>query len=117
LVGLNPFTIKKATADYEAATKKHEAYREKHTDAITQYEAARDYFAAVMNGRTELPTTKWQTEQQHLLRKRYGLCEHYYTLKEEIKSAEVIRRGMGQIMKDDLRREQPSRTRAQGVDR
>ncbi|MCL2197550.1 MAG: MobA/MobL family protein [Defluviitaleaceae bacterium] len=107
---LNPFTKKKAIADYETATKKHEAYREKHADAITQYEAARDYFAAVMNGRTELPITKWQTEQQQLFRKRYGLCEHFYTLKDEIKSAETIRHSMEQIMKDEPQRSQPKRT-------
>jgi len=115
LNSLNPFTKKKATADYEAAAKKHEAYRAKHADAIGQYEAACDYFAAVMNGRTELPITKWQTEQQQLLKKRYGLCEHFYTLKDEIKSAETIRRSMEQLMQDEPQRTSPTRT--QGMDR
>ena len=115
LNSLNPFTKKKATADYETAVKKHEAYRAKHAEAITQYEAACEYFAAVMNGKTELPITKWQSEQQQLLKKRYGLCEQFYTLKEEIKSAEAIRRSMEQLMQDEPQREQPTRT--QGMDR
>jgi len=59
-----------------------------------------------MNGRTKLPITKWQGEQQQLLKKRYGLCEQFYTLKEEIKSAETIRRSMEQLMQDEPTRTQ-----------
>ena len=112
---LNPFTKKKAQANYETAVKKQEAYRGKHADAIGQYEYARDYFAAVMNGRTQLPISDWQKEQQQLLKKRYGLCEKFYNFKDEIKSAEAIRRSMEQIMRDEPQREQTTRIR--GVDR
>jgi uncharacterized protein YciI len=117
LNGLNPFTKKKATADYETATKKHEAYREKHAEAITQFEAARDYFTAVMNGRTDLPIGDWQKEQTQLLNKRYGLCEQFYTLKDDIKFAEIIRRSMEQIMKNEPQKEQPTLVKSQWVDR
>jgi len=115
LNSLNPFTKKKAHADYDTAVKKQEAHREKHADAIEQYESARDYFAAVMNGRTTLPVGDWQKEQNQLLKKRYGLCEKFYTLKDEIKSAEIIRRSMEQIMRDEPQRAEPQR--AQGMDR
>ena len=115
LNSLNPFTKKKAQADYDTVVKKQEAYREKHADAIGQYESAIDYFSAVMNGRTQLPINDWQKEQNQLLKKRYGLCEKFYTLKDEIKSAETIRRSMEQIMRDEPQRVEPQR--AHGVDR
>jgi len=115
LNSLNPFTKKKAQADYDTVVKKQEAYREKHADAIGLYESARDYFSAVMNGRTTLPINDWQKEQQQLLKKRYELCEKFYTLKDEIKSAETIRQSMDQIMRNEPQRAEPQR--AQGVDR
>jgi len=68
-----------------------------------------------MNGRTQLPISDWQKEQQQLLKKRYGLCEKFYTLKDEIKSAETIRRSMEKIMRDEPQRAEPMR--AHGVDR
>jgi hypothetical protein len=57
----------------------------------------------------------WQKEQQQLLKKRYGLCKKFYTLKDEIKSAETIRQSMEQIMRDEPQRAEPQR--AQGIDR
>jgi len=55
---------------------------------------------------------KWENKN---LKKRYGLCEQFYTLKEEIKSAETIRRSMEQLMQDEPQRTPPTRT--QGMDR
>ena len=53
-----------------------------------------------MNGRTQLPIKDWQKEQQELLAKRYALCDEYYSLKEEITSAEAIRRSVENLMRD-----------------
>ena len=101
LNSINPFTKKKAVAEHEAAVKKQEAYLAKHADAIQQYEAAQKHFTAVMNGRKDpLPIKDWQKEQRELLAKRYTMCDEYYSLKEEITSAETIRRSLDSLMRD-----------------
>jgi len=115
LNSLNPFTKSKATKEHETATKKYEAYYEKHTDAIQAYQAAQEHFTAVMNGRTGLPIADWQREQKELSAKRYKLCDEYYALKDEIPNMEVIRRSVEAIMRDEPQRGQPMR--AYGVDR
>ena len=114
---LNPFTKKKATADYEAAVQKYEAYHDKHADEIQAYENAVQHFDNVMNGRTQLPINDWQAEQKKLLAKRYNLCDKFYTLKEEIKSVEVLRRSVENLMREDLQmqRGQPQRVHDVGL--
>ena len=62
-----------------------------------------------MNGRKDLPIKDWQKEQKELLVKRYALCDEYYSLKDEITSAEAIRRSVENLMRDDLQRVQPTR--------
>ena len=105
---LNPFTRNKAAKDYEAATKKYEAFYTKNANAIDAYEAAQSYFAAVMNGRKDLPIKDWQKEQRELAAKRYAMCDEYYSLKEQIPATEAIRRSVETLMRDDL---QAQRTR------
>jgi len=106
LNSLNPFTKNKATKEHEAATKKQEAYYEKHAVAIEAYQSAQQHFTAVMNGRTELPISDWQKEQRELSNKRYKLCDEYYSLKDEIPNMEAIRRSIEGLMKNESLREQ-----------
>ena len=110
LNSLNPFTKSKAVKEHEAATKKQDAYYEKYIEEIQAYQAAQQHFEAVMNGRTKLPIADWQKEQKYLAAKRYTLCDEYYSLKEEIPNMEAIRRSIETIMRDDMQREQPTRT-------
>jgi len=109
---INPFTKNKAIKEHEAASKKQDAYYDKHADEIQAYENAKRYLDGVMNGREKLPTKEWQAEQKKWLTKRYGLCEKYYTLKDEIQSVETIRRSVENLMREDLQaqRTQPTRT-------
>jgi hypothetical protein len=109
LGSLNPFTRNKAAKDYEAATQKYEAFYEKHADAIDAYEAAQAYFAAVMNGRKDLPIKDWQKEQRELAAKRYALCDEYYSLKEEVQNTEAIRRSIEGLIKAEPNRAQPQK--------
>ena len=70
LNSINPFTKSKATKEHEAATKKQEAYYDKHATEIEAYKAAQQHFEAVMNGRSKLPIADWQKEQKELSAKR-----------------------------------------------
>ena len=109
LNSISPFTKSKAVKEHEAATKKQEAYYDKHANAIEAYQAAQQHFTAVMNDRTELPIKDWQKEQKELATKRYTLCDEYYSLKEEIPNMEAIRRSIETIMRDDPNKVQPTR--------
>jgi hypothetical protein len=80
LNSINPFTKSKAAKEHDAATKKQDAFYEKHAAEIEAYEAAQDYFKRVLNGRTEIPIRKWQAEQNELTAERYALAENFYLL-------------------------------------
>jgi hypothetical protein len=102
LNSINPFTKNKATKEHDAAVKKQDAFYEKHADEIQAYQSAQEHFAAVMNGRTQLPIKDWQQEQKELAVKRYNLCDDYYALKEKISNMEVIRRSIENFLHDDI---------------
>jgi len=109
---INPFTKKKAIAEYETAVKKQKAYYAKHSKEIGLYKNAVKHFEGVMNGRKDLPIKDWQAEQKKLLTKRYSLCDKYYSLESEIHNAEIIQRSVKNLMRDDLQTEQPTRTKS-----
>jgi hypothetical protein len=109
LNSLNPFTKSKATKEHDAATKKQDAYYDKHAERIQLYQDAIDYFNAVMNGRKELPIAKWQAEQKELSAKRIALAEKYYHIKDEVKTVEVLRRGVEGLMRDEVHKPPPQR--------
>ena len=94
---------------HEAALKKQEDYYDKHTEEIRLYENAKAHFDAVMNGRKDLPVAKWQAEHKALTAERFTLAEDYYRLKDEVKSVEVLRRGLEEIMRSTQGKEQPLR--------
>jgi chromosome segregation ATPase len=84
--------------------KKREAHYAKHGAEIEAYKDARDYFNAVMNGRTDPPPIKdWQAEQKKLTAAKYAACERYYTLQDEVRSVEQLRKGAENIMRDETR--------------
>jgi len=97
---LNPFTRNKAAKNYEAAAQKQAAYYEKHADAIEQYKTAQTYLTAHLNGREQIPEKAWKAEREKLLVERYSLVDKFYTLKEDVRLAEVLRRGAEKIMRE-----------------
>jgi len=113
LNSINPFTKSKATKEHEVATKKQDAYYDKHVDEIQVYETAKRYLDGMMNSREKLPTKEWQDEQKTLLAKRYGLCENYYIIKDEIKSVETLRRSVENLMQEDLQAQKTQMPRTQ----
>ena len=90
--------------------KKRDAFKVKHSGEIQSYEAAKKYLDAVMNGKTTIPIKTWQAERDKLTAEKYALSEEYYTLKDEVKSVEVLRKGAESLMREDTQRTQPQRT-------
>ena len=82
----------------QLSEKKRDAFYDKHSEQIQLYQDAKRHFDAVMNGRTKLPIKDWQAEQKDLLAERYLLCEEYYNLKDEVRSVEVLRRGLEELL-------------------
>ena len=86
--------------------KKRDAFYEKHSGEIQSYRDTKQYFDAVMNGRTGLPVKEWTAERDRLTAERFSLCEEYYRLKDETRSVEHLRKGAENIMCGDEQREQ-----------
>jgi len=64
-----------------------------------------------MNGRTDpVPIKDWRKEQQSLTAAKFGLCERYYALQDDIRSVEQLRMGADNIMQQEAR-ETPARKR------
>ena len=55
-----------------------------------------------------------QLDPKKLTAERFSLCDDFYGLKEEIKNVEILRRGVGDIMRKDGQERQ--RTRTQGME-
>ena len=95
---------------------KKETFYAKHSKEIEAFKDARDYLAAVMNGRTDPPPIKdWRKEQQSLTAAKYALTERYYALQDEVRSVEQLRKGAENIMREDVQERLPRR--AQDIDR
>jgi len=112
---LNPFTKKKAVADYDAAVAKQQAFYDKHSVEIETYKTAQDYLKAVLNGRAEIPTQKWKNEQADLAKVRYSLGEKFYAIKDEIRMTEVVKKGIDGLLNDATK--DVERSRVQGKER
>ena len=89
--------------------KKHEAFYESHRMELTHYEAAERYLNAVMNGKTGIPLKAWKAERDKLNGEKKLLTQQYYTLKDEVKEVEQIRRNVYSILREENGREQPIR--------
>ncbi|MDR1649376.1 MAG: MobA/MobL family protein [Synergistaceae bacterium] len=75
------------------------------------FTAANNYLKGVMNGRTTLPTKAWKTEYAKLTAERKQLDKDYYTLKDEVKEVEQIRRSVYSILRQEQREQQTHRAR------
>ena len=95
--------------------KKQEAFYEAYRMELTHYEAAGRYLDGVMNGRTGIPLKAWKAEQEKLTAERKELSRRYLALKDEVKEAEQIRKGVYAILWEENRKEQP--TQKQDLDR
>ena len=95
--------------------KKNDAFYDMHFEEIQLYENAKQYLAAVLNGRKEIPIKAWQSEQTKLTAERFSLCEDYYRLKDETLSVEVLRKGAENIMRASSRSEQAA-TKNRGME-
>ena len=75
------------------------------------FTAASKYLKGVMNGKTTLPTKAWKAERVKLTAEWKQLDRDYYTLKDEVKEAEQIRKSVYSILRQEQREQQPTRTR------
>ncbi len=73
------------------------------------FTAASNYLKGVMNGKTTLPLKAWKAEYTELTDKRKTLNQRYVALKDEVREVEQIRRNVYDIMREETRREQPTR--------
>ena len=80
--------------------KKRGAFKEKHTDEIAAYESAHKYLKDHLNGRDKIPEKAWHDERDKLLAQRYAHVEEYYSLKDDVHSIEILRRGAESIMRE-----------------
>ena len=66
------------------------------------------YLDGVMNGRTGIPLKAWKAEQEKLTAERKELSRRYLALKDEVKEAEQIRKGVYSILREENRNAQPT---------
>ena len=84
-------------------------YTEAHRRELTLYEAAERYLGGVMNGKTGLPIQSWKSERDKLNTDRQRLNGEYISLKNDTTEVEKIRRNVYDIVREEQRREQPTR--------
>lgn len=89
--------------------KDREAFADAHREQITLYEAAAAYLKDVMNGHTTIPTKAWRAERDKLNADRNGLNSEYISLKDEVQKVEQIRRGVHDILREEMRGTQPAK--------
>ena len=90
--------------------KKRNTFSDKHSEEITAYEVASKYLKEHLNGYNKIPEKAWRDERDELLAARYAHVEEYYNLKDDVRNAEVLRKGAENIMREDASRAQPQRT-------
>lgn len=61
----------------------------------------------VMNGRTGIPLKAWKAEHEKLTAERKELSRRYLALKDEVKEAEQIRKGVYNILREESRKDPP----------
>ena len=91
--------------------KNQERFFETHRRELTLFEAADRYLKGVMNGKTGIPLKSWKAERVKLTADRSMLNQEYISLKDEVKEAEKIRRGVHDIMQREAVERQPHRAR------
>jgi len=87
-------------------------FYEKHRAEITLFEVADRYLKEHLNGKvSKPPMKKWRTEYAELSEKRDTIYRGYYSLKDEVKEVERVRRTV-----DEVLREQPQKRRECGLE-
>lgn len=93
-------------------------YYETNRAEIVLYESAERYLRDVLQKRFNPnklpPITKWTEEHTAKTTEKKMLYQEYYSLKDEVKEVEIIRRNVEEIMRDESRDRQPMR--AQGLE-
>ena len=82
------------------APSQRDAFAKQHAASLLAYETSYNYLKTTLNSNSKIPTNAWKTEKEKLLQERTTLAEQYYTLKDDVKSAETIRRGAENILND-----------------
>jgi uncharacterized protein (DUF2267 family) len=89
--------------------KKQAAFREQHYTEFALFESAYRYLEQHLNGQT--PLQSWKEEREKLLTERAALNAQYYTLKEEVREAEKIKRDVERLMSGGEPRKEKKRSR------
>jgi MobA/MobL family. len=89
--------------------KKQETFYEKHSEEIECFKTAQEYLTAIMNGKTTVPQKSWQAEKKKLDSHRFLLYDKFYGLKDEIRKVELLRKGVENIMREDMQERQQTR--------
>lgn len=82
--------------------KNKQAFYNKHSEKLSQFENAKEYFDSVMNGRKTLPIKEWQKEHKDLLEEKILLSEKFYKYKDDLKNVEALRRGAESLMNENI---------------
>ncbi len=85
--------------------KKQEAFYAKHAEKIGDYLTAKTYLDGVMNGRTKIPVHRWKSELETLTIERISLAERLYSLKDDVRNVEVLRKGVEGVMREEQQRD------------
>jgi hypothetical protein len=91
-------------------------YYEAHRAELTLHAAAVRYFQELQRGHDHLPNpSTWEEERAKLEGEKRSLYQQYYTLKDEVKQVEIIRRHVEDLVREELREREP-RQRAQELE-
>jgi len=91
----------------EVKPRKQEDYHENNRRELALYESAERYLNGIMNGKTGLPVNAWKAERSKLTAEKNTLYQKYYSLKEEVRKAEAIRRDAQNIMRKEAMDKRP----------
>lgn len=74
------------------------------------FTAAKKYITDHLNGHDKIPYQSWKAKRGKLTAEQKRLNAEYFSLKNEVKEVDKIRRSVDDIMREEQRREQPKRT-------
>jgi len=81
-----------------------------HRAEITLFESADKYLKEHLNGKVETPPLKkWKAEREEKTAEKEKLYREYYTIKNEAKEVEQIKKSVYEIMREETQREQHTR--------
>jgi len=90
--------------------KKQGVFFDKHFDEISAYKSASKYLKEHLNGHDKIPNKSWRNERDKLLAQRYAHVEEYYKSRDDVRSVEILRKGVETIIGEDVGSVQPSKS-------